>query len=257
MWKQQLFLNSLWLTGTVSVLIAQPAWAQVTQVTGVQLKPTPSGLEVILNTADGATPQIFTSRSNQTLILNVSNAQLRLSSGNEFRADKPVEGIAEVTAINLNANSIQVRVTGSAGLLTVEVFESDEEGLIFSLTATPQTAEVPSAPAPETPEDEGNPAEEAETPEEPEAEGNPAAEAEGEEQIEVLVTAEGEEGYQVDNATTATRTETPIRDIPQSIQIVPQQVLEDQQVIRLDEAVRNVSGVAVGQSFAGTSDGFR
>lgn len=257
MWKQQLFLNSLWLTGTVSVLVAQPAWAQVTQVTGVKLKPTPSGLEVILDTADGATPQIFTSSSDQTLILDVSNAQLRLPSGNEFRANKPVEGIAEVTAIDLNANSIQVRVTGSAGLPTVEVFESDEEGLIFSLTPAPQTAEVPSAPAPETPEGEGKSVEEAETPEEePEGEGNPAAEAEGEEQIEVLVTAEGEEGYQVDNATTATRTDTPIRDIPQSIQIVPQQVLEDQQVIRLDEAVRNVSGVAIGESFAGTSDGF-
>lgn len=41
----------------------------------------------------------------------------------------------------------------------------------------------------------------------------------------------------------ATRTDTPLRDIPQSIQVVPQEVIRDQQVTRLDEALRNVSGV--------------
>lgn len=45
-----------------------------------------------------------------------------------------------------------------------------------------------------------------------------------------------------------------MRDIPQSIQVVPQQVLEDQQVIRLNEALRNVSGVRDDDSFAGTLD---
>jgi len=39
-----------------------------------------------------------------------------------FRANNPVEGIASVTATNLNATSIQVRVTGEAGA-RVEVFE--------------------------------------------------------------------------------------------------------------------------------------
>lgn len=34
-----------------------------------------------------------------------------------------------------------------------------------------------------------------------------------------------------------------MRDIPQSIQVVPQQVLKDQQVNTLNEALQNVSGV--------------
>ncbi|NEQ34605.1 MAG: TonB-dependent receptor, partial [Leptolyngbya sp. SIO4C5] len=34
-----------------------------------------------------------------------------------------------------------------------------------------------------------------------------------------------------------------LRDIPQSIQVIPQAVLEDQEVIRLNDALRNVSGV--------------
>ncbi|MEH2275545.1 MAG: TonB-dependent siderophore receptor [Nostoc sp.] len=52
-----------------------------------------------------------------------------------------------------------------------------------------------------------------------------------------------QDGYSVPDASTATKTDTPLRDIPQSIQVVPQQVLRDQQVTRLDDALRNVSGV--------------
>ncbi|MHC5732267.1 MAG: TonB-dependent receptor plug domain-containing protein, partial [Nostoc sp.] len=57
--------------------------------------------------------------------------------------------------------------------------------------------------------------------------------------------------YRVPNATTATRTDTPILDIPQSIQVVPQQVIKDQQVTRLKEALSNISGV----TFNGTTNG--
>lgn len=218
MWKPQQVFSCVVLTGITSVIVAQPAKAQVTQVTGVNLEARGRGLEVILQTADGSSPQVLTSKSDQTLLLDVLDAQLRLPSGNDFRANNPVEGIAAVTATNLNAKSIQIRVTGIRSVPTVEVSES-ESGLILSLTSAPEGEEQP-------------------------------------EEIERIVTAEQEEGYQVDDATTATRTDTPLRDIPQSIQVVPQQVLEDQQVIRLDEAVRNVSGVAIGETFAGTSNGF-
>ena len=37
--------------------------------------------------------------------------------------------------------------------------------------------------------------------------------------------------------------DTPLRDIPQSIQVIPRELLEDQQINRLDEALRNLSGV--------------
>lgn len=243
------------------MLVAQPAWAQVRQVTGVQLKATPSGLEVILETADSSEPQVFTSSSDQTLIVDVRNAQLRLPSGNEFRANNPVEGIASVTVTNLNATSIQVRVTGEARTPTVEVFQSDKEGLILSLTPASVTAKVPPpAQTPETQQTPGTELEEdpAQSPETPpaqsEGEGEQVPQAQEQEELEVLVTAEAEEGYQVDNATTGTRTDTPLRDVPQSIQVVPRQVLEEQQVIRLNEALRNVSGVRADDSFAGTLD---
>ncbi len=58
------------------------------------------------------------------------------------------------------------------------------------------------------------------------------------------------ESYKVERATTATKTDTPIMETPFSIQVVPQQVVRDQQAVRLDTALNNVSGVFQNQSFS-------
>ncbi|MEG4586791.1 TonB-dependent receptor [Microcoleus sp. MOSTC5] len=76
------------------------------------------------------------------------------------------------------------------------------------------------------------------------------------EDINITVTARQQTPYRAPDASTATRTDTPIRDIPQSIQVVPQEVIEDQQVTRLDEALRNVSGVTVGGNLTGRGTTF-
>lgn len=60
---------------------------------------------------------------------------------------------------------------------------------------------------------------------------------------EMIVTEQPEQTYTVKQATTATKTDTPIEQIPQSIQIVPRAVMEDQHNLSVAEAVRNVSGV--------------
>lgn len=70
----------------------------------------------------------------------------------------------------------------------------------------------------------------------------------------VHVTAQ-RESYKRDNATTATKTNTPIMETPFSVQVVPQQVLRDQQVVRLDQALQNVSGVTRSLSPVGAADG--
>ena len=66
--------------------------------------------------------------------------------------------------------------------------------------------------------------------------------AQEDEPIELVVTGE-QDGYNVPDASTATKTYTPLRDIPQSIQLVPRQVLEDRAVRREVEALETVSGV--------------
>ncbi|MEM9804003.1 MAG: TonB-dependent siderophore receptor [Cyanobacteria bacterium P01_D01_bin.56] len=77
---------------------------------------------------------------------------------------------------------------------------------------------------------------------EEEPEDEEADETEGE-SLRIVVTGEEGSRYVVPSAITGTRTDTPLRDIPQSIQVIPREVLEDQQVIRLEDALRNVSGV--------------
>ncbi len=60
--------------------------------------------------------------------------------------------------------------------------------------------------------------------------------------------------YNRTNATTATKTDTPIMETPISIQVVPRAVIEDQQAIQLGDAVKNVSGVFQGFTFGGFSE---
>jgi len=62
--------------------------------------------------------------------------------------------------------------------------------------------------------------------------------------------------YKVLDAATATKTDTPIMEIPASIKVVPQAVLRDQQVVRVDQALQNVSGVVTAPSNQGGSDAF-
>jgi iron complex outermembrane receptor protein len=62
---------------------------------------------------------------------------------------------------------------------------------------------------------------------------------------EMTVTAQGwtQNRYSVPNTAVATKLDTPIMQTPVSIQVVPQQVLVDQQAFRLEDALKNVSGV--------------
>ena len=57
-----------------------------------------------------------------------------------------------------------------------------------------------------------------------------------------------DEGYNVTVSSTATKTDTPIMETPFSIQVVPQEVIQDQQAYTLDQALRNVSNLRVLES---------
>ena len=53
------------------------------------------------------------------------------------------------------------------------------------------------------------------------------------------------QSYTYENATTATKTNTPVMETPANVQTVTQQVLKDQQVTNLSQALEFVSGVTV------------
>ncbi|MFQ4145483.1 TonB-dependent receptor [Chlorogloeopsis sp. ULAP02] len=218
--------------------------AEIIQVTGVKLNSVDKQLEIILETPQGEKLQPLSKSEGNSFIADIPNAQLRLPSGNVFSQEKPFAGITTVTVTNLDSNTIRVTVTGEASTPKVELFDGNE-GLIFGVAPT-TTAQIPSIQQPpsETPQTQPTP------PTQP-----PSETPEKQEPIELVVTGE-QDAYFVPEASAATRTDTPIRDIPQSIQVIPRQVLEDQQVIRLTDAIRNVSGVVEGDNFAGTVDNF-
>ena len=74
----------------------------------------------------------------------------------------------------------------------------------------------------------------------------------------ITVEGEGEngatKGYQPVSTSSATRTETPLLDIPQAVNVVSRQVLEDQHATSLDEALANISGVSQANTLGGTQE---
>ncbi|MEH2066861.1 MAG: TonB-dependent siderophore receptor [Nostoc sp.] len=214
---------------------------EVVQVTGVKANPTTKGVEVILQTSKGEQLQITNRSAGNNFIADIPNAQLRLPSGEAFtfRSEKPIAGVSEITVTNFDANTIRVSAIGQTGVPTVELFDSADEGLIFSVTTAASTAQQPQTqPTPE---------------QQPETQTQPKPSTQGDEPIELVVTGE-QDGYSVPDSTTATKTDTPQRDIPQSIQVIPQQVIKDQQITRISDAVRNVSGVTIQGDYANLSD---
>ena len=73
--------------------------------------------------------------------------------------------------------------------------------------------------------------------------------------IQVVVTGEGDEGYNPSNASTATGTATPLRDIPLSIQVIPRAAIEDRNVTDLGDILETVPGVGSETERASGADG--
>ncbi len=57
--------------------------------------------------------------------------------------------------------------------------------------------------------------------------------------------------YVLPNATAGTKTDTPIMETPLNVQVISKQVLKDQQVIRLADSLKNISGVTTSTNSAG------
>jgi catecholate siderophore receptor len=73
-----------------------------------------------------------------------------------------------------------------------------------------------------------------------------AAEAE-EEQPGVIVVTGTRERYGADSTSSATRTDTPLQDVPQSISVVTERQIDDQAMRSIGDVLRYLPGVTVGQ----------
>ncbi|GAB4372125.1 MAG: TonB-dependent siderophore receptor [Elainellaceae cyanobacterium] len=214
-----LFLSELEQPGiTIAGSANQVAQAsELVQITDVQLVETSTGVEIILS-ATGELPTPITQTIGNALILDLPNAVLALPEGDEFQQANPFEGIALVT-VSSRQEGIRVAVTGLDAPPIVTVRSGTEE-LVLGI-----------APGSERAQEE-------------------------EEAIQVIATEEQtEDDYYVPDATAATRTDTPIAEIPASIQVIPQQVLEDQAIVEYRDALDNVGGVTLDGQYGGTDAG--
>ncbi|MEL7409414.1 MAG: TonB-dependent receptor plug domain-containing protein, partial [Cyanobacteria bacterium J06558_2] len=188
------------------------------RVTGVEVIPTESGLELVLKTAaDGERLVPLIVPEGNDLVIDILDATFAFSIRNGVTELDPVPGIERITVTQADPNSIQVRITGTEQTPSAEVLAGTDD---LVLGITPETAT--------------------------------AAE---DEQIDIIATGQVEEdSYRVTESNgTATRTNTPLRDIPQSVQVIPRQVIEDQNITRIGDALRNVSGITLQRDFAGSN----
>jgi iron complex outermembrane recepter protein len=185
---------------------------QLTKVTGVEVKQTPSGLQIILKTPPGQAklvPLILPEGNN--LLVEILDATLAFSIRNGVNQTNPAPGISQVKVAKIDATSVRVTITGATQQPPTAEIVSGGQNLVLNVT--------PKATAQTKPDEE----------------------------IEIVVTGQREEdNYTAPNSNVGTRTDAAIKDVPQSIQVVPKKVLEDRDTGDVNEALGNVSGVTNG-----------
>lgn len=144
---EHLRLGGIVMTGAVVLLAAQPAFSAPTQVTSVEVRPTSSGVDLVLQTQIGDRPQIFTVNRGNALTADIINTQLRLPEGNSFQQENPAPGIASISVVPLDANSIRITVSGTDTAPAGQVSQRGNEGITLSFNPAGDTAAQP-APSP-------------------------------------------------------------------------------------------------------------
>jgi iron complex outermembrane recepter protein len=210
--------SSLKASTSARDLLAQQ---RVTRVTGVEVKQTDSGLELILKTVAGSkrlVPLILPEGND--LVIDILNATLAFSIRNGVEQLNPAEGINKITVNQVDERSIRLTITGEKQAPSAKVVP----GSNLVLSVNPQGTIPQQKP---------------------------------DEEIEVIATGEGAtDNYFAPNASTATGTDTPIIETPFSAQVVTQEVIRDRQVVRIEDALNNISGVSSAGSAGGRQAAF-
>ncbi|MEM1281360.1 MAG: AMIN domain-containing protein [Cyanobacteria bacterium P01_H01_bin.152] len=131
-------------------MVAQPALAASTMITGIQIVPTDAGAQIVLQTEDGETPQVFAVNQGSLLRADIVRTQLQLPDGNQFVQQNPAPGIAAIALTPLDGNSVRLTIEGSDRIPTGTVGTSANGGVIIDVATQPEgTATSPaSTPVP-------------------------------------------------------------------------------------------------------------
>lgn len=116
-------------------LAPQIAQASTVKVTNVQINPTSSRLEIVLETAEGRPLQIDSNKfriEGNNLIADIPNALLAIPDQKEFNTANPTAEISQINITQLDANTLRVNVFGIGKPPTQEV-SLKNQGQLFSL----------------------------------------------------------------------------------------------------------------------------
>ena len=195
-------------------LLVQRENEGVARVTGIQINQTERGLELILETPSRQRLVPLILPEGKDLVIDILDATLGFAIRNGVREVNPAPGIRSLTLTKVDESSIRVRITGEQQAPNAEII-SNQDNLVLGVTPERATAE-------------------------PEAD----------EEIDIIATGEAEDDddYFVPNAGIG-RTDTPIINTPGTVQTIPRQVIEDQGVTELRDALsRNAVGVVTNSS---------
>ncbi|MDX2240411.1 MAG: AMIN domain-containing protein [Leptolyngbyaceae cyanobacterium bins.302] len=132
------------ISGTAVLLTTEAAIAAAT-VTGVELNSTPQGINLVLKTKGSDRPQVFSVNRGNTWTADLVNTRLQLSGGNYQKAN-PAAGIASVSVVALDNNSVRVTVVGQTGAPMGQVNRGSNGDLSFSLSRSKNAAPTAAKP---------------------------------------------------------------------------------------------------------------
>jgi type IV pilus assembly protein PilQ len=113
-------------SAALAVAINIPAQAAQTEITGVQVAPSGQGFELTLKTQGNNRPPVFTVNRGNASVADISNAQLRLPTGQSFSQAKPAPGIESIEMRQLDANTVRITVQGIQSAPVSDTLRRDE-----------------------------------------------------------------------------------------------------------------------------------
>lgn len=116
-------LGSSMVASLGAIALVQPAWAQATAITNVEVIASGGGIQLVLQTSGGEAPQVFTINRGNDVVADLVNTTLNLKEGGSFRQNNPAPGIASIVVTPLDSNSVRVIVSGNGSAPNVDIAE--------------------------------------------------------------------------------------------------------------------------------------
>lgn len=209
------------IMGCMPLLVAMPSRAQVAQITDISVNALEDGLQVLLVTSDPTSPEVFQFQEQNTLFIDIVGAQLALPVGDAYQRSNPAPSVTSILAEQVSEQEVQIAIEGAVEADINATLERTVGSLVLDIVII-ATAD----------------------------DSTTSLDSEFGDTLRIIVAAEPLPRYLTPTVSAGTRTDTDILDIPQGIQVIPQEVIEDQGTASLGDTLRNVSGVFAGRAAA-------